>query len=53
MSRNVVGLLAAAGTAMSSLVAFAHGYLIWIVILVAAAATGLVAFLAMPLKKNT
>ncbi len=52
MSRSGVGLLAAVGTAMSSLVAFAHGYLIWMIIVIAAAATGLVACLAAPCKKN-
>ena len=52
MSRNVmVGLLAAAGTAMSALATFAHGDLIGIMIVVAATATGLAAYLALPLKK--
>jgi hypothetical protein len=45
--RSMVGLLAAVGTAMSALVAFAHGYLICLAILVAAAAAGLAAYLAL------
>ena len=36
MARSMVGLLAAVGTAMSALVAFAHGYLTWVAIAVAA-----------------
>ena len=34
---------------MSAFVAFAHGSLIWVTIVIAAAATGLVAFAASPL----
>ncbi len=51
MPRSMVGLLAAVGTAMSSLVAFAHGHLIWVTIANAAAATGLAAYAAAPSKK--
>ena len=53
MPRNMVGLLAAVGTAMSALVAFAHGTLVWVAIADAAAATGLAAYLALlPLQKK-
>lgn len=53
MPRSMVGLLAAVGTAMSALVALAHGYLIWAIIALAAAAAGLVAYLSLsPIKKN-
>jgi hypothetical protein len=47
MPRSMVGLLAAAGTAMSACVAFAHGFLICVAIAVAAAAVGLAAYLAL------
>ena len=40
-----MGLLAAVGTAMSALVAFAHGYLTWMVLAAAAVAAGLVTYL--------
>ena len=46
MPRSIVGLLAAVGTAMSALVAFAHGDLIWVTIADAAVATGLVAYMS-------
>jgi hypothetical protein len=53
MPRSMVGLLTAAGAAMSALVAFVHGDLTWVTIADAAAATGLAAYLAAPpLKKN-
>jgi hypothetical protein len=48
MPRGIVGLLAAVGTAMSALVAFASGALIWLTIAVAAAAWGLAAYGALP-----
>ena len=51
MPRSMVGLLAAAGVAMSELVAFAHGDLVWVTIADAAAASGLAAYLALPSKK--
>lgn len=49
----MVGLLAAVGAAMSALVSFAHGDLVWVTIADAAAATGLAAYLAAapPIKK--
>ena len=48
MPRNMVGLLAAVGAAMSALVAFAHGDLAWVTIADAAVATGLAAYAAAP-----
>lgn len=53
MPRSMVGLLAAVGTAMSSLAAFAHGNLVWLAIADAAVATGLAACLALPVIKKT
>ncbi len=53
MPRSMVGVLAAVGTAMSALVAFAHGNLVWVIISDAAAATGLAAYLALPPQKNS
>jgi len=50
MPRSMVGLLAAAGTALSALVGLAHGVLIWLLVLDAAAAAGLAAFSALPKK---
>jgi hypothetical protein len=44
----MVGLLAAIATAMPALIPFAHGYLIVVLILEAAAAAGLVAICAAP-----
>jgi hypothetical protein len=52
MPRSMVGLLAAVGAAMSALVAFAHGDLVWAIIVDAAAATGLAAYLAAPATKK-
>jgi hypothetical protein len=52
MPRSMVGLLAAVGTAMSALVSFACGYLVWVMIAGAAVATGVAASLAIePIKK--
>jgi hypothetical protein len=51
MSRSVVGLLAAVGTAMSAFVGLAHGDLVWVILVNAAAATGAAACLALPPKK--
>jgi len=48
----MVGLLAAVGTAMSALVSFACGYLVWVMIAGAAVATGVAASLAIePIEK--
>jgi hypothetical protein len=51
MSRSVVGLLAAVGTAMSAFVGLIHGSLILLAIICAAAAMGLAACFALPSKK--
>ena len=51
MPRAMVGLLAAVGTAMSALVALTHGALTWVIIMNAALATGLAAYLALLKKK--
>jgi len=51
MPRSMVGVLAAVGTAMSALVALAHGGLVWLLIVFAGAATGSAAYLALPSKK--
>jgi hypothetical protein len=48
----MVGLLAAVCTAMSALLGLAHGALFWIVMALAAAAAGLVAYGPDVLKKN-
>jgi hypothetical protein len=53
MPRVMVGLLAAVGTAMTALVVFAHGDLVWLTIVDAAAATGMAAYLALPSQKNS
>jgi hypothetical protein len=47
MPRSMVGVLVAAGTTMSACAALAHGFLICLTIVVAAAATGLAAYLAL------
>ena len=52
MPRSMVGLLAAVCTAMSALLGLAHGALFWIVMALAAAAAGLVAYGPDVLKKN-
>jgi hypothetical protein len=44
----MVGLLAAVGTAMSALAGLAHGYIAWVAIAEATAATGLVAYVTAP-----
>jgi hypothetical protein len=52
MSRSMVGLLAAVGTAMSVLAALAHADVVLTIIAAAAAtATGSAAYLALPSKK--
>lgn len=51
MHRNMVGLLAAVGAAMSALLAIIHGDLVPLMIAVAAFATGTAARLAIPPKK--
>jgi hypothetical protein len=48
MPRGMVGLLAAVAVAMSTLVSFIHGDLVWAVIVDAAAAAGLVAYASAP-----
>jgi hypothetical protein len=53
MSRIMVGLLAAVGTAMSVLAGLAHGDFVWVIIGDAAVATGLAAYLALPSKKRS
>ena len=54
MPRSMVGLLAAVGAAMSALVSFAQGFLVWVALAIAAVATGLAASLAIaPIKKNS
>lgn len=53
MPRSMVGLLAAVGVAMSALVGLAHGDLVWVAIADAAAASGLVAYVTAPSKKNS
>ena len=50
MPRSMVGLLATVGAAMSALVGLVHGDLAWVIIVDAAAATGLAAYLALPSK---
>jgi hypothetical protein len=52
MPRTMVGLLAAVGAAMSALVGLAHGDLVWVAIADAAAATGLAAYLALPVPNK-
>jgi hypothetical protein len=53
MPRSMVGLLAAVATAMSALVASAHGYLVWVTLVDAAVVSGLAASLAVaPIKKS-
>jgi hypothetical protein len=48
MPRSMVGLLVAAGTAMSALAGLAHGYIAWVAIADAIAATGLVGYITAP-----
>jgi hypothetical protein len=52
MPPSVVGLFAAVGTVMSALVGLIHGGPILVMIIGAAAAMGLAAYLATPSKKN-
>jgi hypothetical protein len=54
MPRGMVGLLAAVAAAMSALVSFVHGGLVWVVVTDAAVAAGLVAYVSAPslVKKN-
>lgn len=53
MPPSVVGLLTAVGTATSAVASVTHGDLFWAVVVDAAAATGLAAYLALlPNKKN-
>jgi hypothetical protein len=52
MPRSMVGLLAAVGTAMSAFVGLAHGDLVWITLIDAAAATGLAAYAALLAEKK-
>jgi hypothetical protein len=52
MRRSMVGLLAAAGAAMSALVGLFHGDLAWVMVSNAAAATGLAAYLAQSSEKK-
>jgi len=52
MLRSMVGLLAAVGATMYALVSFAHSFLFWLALAIAAVATGLAASLAIaPIKK--
>ena len=53
MPRNMVGLLAAVGAAMSALVSLAHGDAIPVMIAGAACATGLATSLALSPSKKT
>jgi hypothetical protein len=48
----MVGLLAAVGAIMSALAGLVHGALVWVVITNGAAASGLVAYLALPPQKK-
>jgi hypothetical protein len=52
MSRRMVGLLAAAGAAMSALTALTHGDSVPLMIAGAAGATGLATYLAAPAGKS-
>ena len=52
MPRSMVGLLVAVGTAMSALVAFAHGYLAGLIIAIAAVVAGTAAYVVAPYSKN-
>ena len=52
MPRGAVGLLAALGVALSSLIGFVHGDLMPLIVVGSASATGMAAYLALPpLKK--
>src|SRR5215469_940869 len=52
MPRSVVGLLAALGVVLSSLLAFVHGDLTPLVVVGSGTATGLAAYLALPSQKS-
>ena len=52
MPRSMVGLLAAAGAAITAIAGLAHGDLLWAAVVDAAAATGLAAYLALPATKK-
>ena len=52
MPRTVVGLLAAVGSAIYALVAFVHCGLTGVLIVAAASATGLAAYLTLPSSKK-
>jgi hypothetical protein len=53
MPRIVVGALAAAGAATSALVGLVHSDIAWSMVLGAATASGLAAYLALPVVKHT
>jgi hypothetical protein len=52
MRRNMVGLLAAVGAAMSALVGLTHGDVVWGMVTGAATATGVAAYAALPPQKK-
>jgi hypothetical protein len=52
MPRSVVGLVAALGVVLSSLLAFVHGDLTPLVVIGSGTATGLAAYLALPSSKE-
>jgi hypothetical protein len=52
MSRTMVGLLAAVGTAVAVLAGLVHGHLVLLAAADAGIASGLAAYLALPAKKN-
>jgi hypothetical protein len=51
MHRSMVGLLAAAGAAMSAVVGLVHGDVVWSLVAGASTAVGLAGYLATPQKK--
>lgn len=53
MSRGLVGLLAAAGAAMSALVGLVHADMVPVMIASAGAAAGLAAYLTLPPQKKS
>lgn len=53
MLRSMVGLLAAVGAAMSGLLGLIHGDVVWAILVAAASAMGLAAYLALPPSKKT
>jgi hypothetical protein len=52
MPRVLVGLMVAAGTVMSALVGYAHGDLVWVIIVEAGAVTGLAAYATAPAART-